>query len=495
MYIHRQNDIYYDSEQVYSSPEKEDNLALFFFKDGLRELTFKKGLMQDEMEDFLGIIAVDFDREVVDDDIVTLFWERDFQNIQYVVDEAFLADEDDYEERAVAELEENAAVSDDELHKAFDDAFKEDEEEIKDVSIIPLSDKDLQMLMKELEKDSLDKTGKLANILFEMLYMSESRNDCSDAVDSIISTVEFSLKHGDMQLVNQILADVKKMISDANIEKNMKDNIRKIILFAGSDVALNFIGEILDSGQEIEEKIIEDYTKFLEKNAIAPFMKILGELKSIHARKIVIDALIFLGPKDIIVLANGLNDSRWYVVRNIIFILRKIGDKRAVDYLLRTVKHGDIRVKKEVIRTLGELGGANVLIALRECLDEQDGHVRSSALKAIGSIPSEAAKRIIMDRITDKSFINKDFEEKKEYFEALSRWKDNATYDFLIKTMKKRVFWKRAKNYENKACAAYCLGLIGNKDALPILNKSINSGNKILKEFSHTAVKRLEHGQ
>jgi len=295
----RQNEIYYDSEQVYNNPEKEDNLALFFFKDGLREITFKKGLMQDEMEDFLGIISLDFDREGVDDDIVTLLWERDFQNIQYVVDEAFLADEDDYEEKAVAELRENAAVSDDELHKAFDDAFKDGEEEVKDVSIIPLSDKDLQMLMKELEKDSLDKTGKLANILFEMLYLSESRSDYSDVVDSIISTIEFSLRHGDIQLVTQILADVRKIISDKNIEKNLKDNVMKIILFVGSDTALTLIGEILDSGQEIEEKIIEDYTRCLEKNAIVPLMKILGELKSIHARKIVIDALTFLGPKDI----------------------------------------------------------------------------------------------------------------------------------------------------------------------------------------------------
>ena len=40
----KQNEIIYDSEQVYSSPEKEDNLALFFFKDGLREISFRKGL-------------------------------------------------------------------------------------------------------------------------------------------------------------------------------------------------------------------------------------------------------------------------------------------------------------------------------------------------------------------------------------------------------------------------------------------------------------------
>ena len=49
----RQNEIYYDSDQVYFSGEKEDNLALFFFKDGLREISFKKGLTFDELEDFL----------------------------------------------------------------------------------------------------------------------------------------------------------------------------------------------------------------------------------------------------------------------------------------------------------------------------------------------------------------------------------------------------------------------------------------------------------
>jgi len=68
-------------------------------------------------------------------------------------------------------------------------------------------------------------------------------------------------------------------------------------------------------------------------------MKILGELKNIHPRKIVINALTYLGPKDIVLLSSGLYDTRWYVVRNIIHILRKIGDKRAVDFLLKTIKH------------------------------------------------------------------------------------------------------------------------------------------------------------
>ena len=100
----------------------------FFFKDGLRELTFKKGLPRDELEEFLKIIALDFDREAVDDDVVTLLWEKDFQNIQYIVDEAFLpdADEEDYGTRAEREIREKITdVSN--LMKAYADGFKEED--------------------------------------------------------------------------------------------------------------------------------------------------------------------------------------------------------------------------------------------------------------------------------------------------------------------------------------------------------------------------------
>jgi hypothetical protein len=145
----RQNSILYDTEQIYSNADKEDNLALFFFKDGLRELTFKKGLSHEELEEFLKIAALDFDREVMDEDIVTLLWEKDFQNIQYIVDEAFLIDSEEEEYEAVAEKKVKEQVTDvDDLMRAYADGFQE--EEFKGIAIVPLTDKDLQTLVKEL---------------------------------------------------------------------------------------------------------------------------------------------------------------------------------------------------------------------------------------------------------------------------------------------------------------------------------------------------------
>ncbi len=489
----RQNEIYFDSEPVYTSSEKEDNLALFFFKDGLREITFIKGLSLEELEDFLKIISQDFSREDLDDDIVTLFWERDFQNIQYVVDDAVLVDEEDYESQAVSELQEKATDSGS-LLRAYEDAFRE-EDMVEEVSVSPLTDKDLQLLLREFEADARDKTDKLMDILFEMLYLSDTKEDYENLARNFLSAMEFSMTNGSLHTITNILGRLKALSEENNNREEIRKYSKKIIEFAGSEPVIDLLGEFLDNVQDTEEKSVEDFVKYLDRNAIVPFMKILGELKSITARKIVIDALITLGSKDIVTLARGLNDTRWYVVRNIIYILRKIADKRAVDYLLKTVRHSDIRVKREVIRALGELGGAGVIQTLRDCLDDPEIQVRSDCLKSLANVGSEAAKRIIMNKVLDKNFKDKDFEEKKEYFDVLSRWKDDEVFRFFSGTLKKKTFFGRSKNYENRACAAFGLGLMGNRDALPLLNKYRNDSNKLLREFCNTAIKRLNYGQ
>lgn len=487
-----QNSITYDSEKIYYNPEKEDNLALFFFKDGLREITFKKGLTIEELEEFLRIISLDFDREVMDD-VVTMLWERDFQNIQYVVDETFLIDIDEEEYESVSEKSIKDKITDvSDLMRAYEDGFKEDV--TKPVSVVPLTDKDLQLLVKELEKDAYDKTDKLINILFEILKQADNDNDVDDVVGFLRDVIRYSLSHGDLGSVVNIIRKVKELEKDDWLSESVKKRLNSLLIFLGSEEIIAILAEILDSGIEIELDLFNEYVNVLDKGAIGPFIKYLGELKTIKARKIVIEALITLGRKDIYAIAHALEDNRWYVVRNVIYILRRIGDRKAVEYLLRTVKHSDIRVRKEVIRTLGELGGNEVIQTLRDCLNDPDIQVRLSAVKALGAIKTEVTKKIIMNLIADKSFNNKDLSEKKETFETLSRWKDQDVFEFLIKIINKRAFFNRSRIFENKACAAYTLGLIGNKDALPILHKLSDSKNKILKEFTSMAIKRLEYG-
>ena len=89
--IIRQYEIFYKGQQVYHNAEKEDNLALFFYKDGLRELTFTAGFEGDEISDFLDVIRTrqETASQHFDDDTVTLLWEKDFVHLKYYVVEEF----------------------------------------------------------------------------------------------------------------------------------------------------------------------------------------------------------------------------------------------------------------------------------------------------------------------------------------------------------------------------------------------------------------------
>lgn len=488
----KQNTIAHEGEELYYNADKEDNLALFFFKDGLRELTFKKGLDRDELEEFLKIIAREFDREEIDDDVVTLLWEKDFQNIQYVVDEAFLVDidEEDYETKAEQQLTEQATDVND-LMRAYADGYHGDER--TEISIAPLSDEDLRMLQSDLEKDSTGKIEKLVLILYELVYLSEKQADFDETFRFIREALQFCIRNGDIGMINKVMRRASDVMEEPSLKESGKNYFRILSQYLGQQEMIGYLAEILDSTIEIEANMYEEFIGYLDRNAVPPLIHYLGEMKTVSARKHIIDGLIVLGRKDIQLIAKGLEDERWYLVRNIIHILRKIGDKRATEYLLRTVRHSDIRVRKEGIKALGELGGHDVIQTLRECLEDEDGEVRITAAKAFGSIGTEVAKKIVLDKLSNKNFKDKEFDEKKAFYEVLSRWKDQAVFDFLIMNLKKKTFFGKAKNEEIRACAAFSLGLLGRKEALPELQSLRESGSDLLKDFINVAIRKLEH--
>jgi hypothetical protein len=485
-------DIYYGEELIYHNNEqKEDNLAFFFFKDGLRELTFHEKISFEEMEIFLKVISLDFVNDVLDDDTVTLLWENDFQHIRYLVEDDFLAGED-YQEQAVAQVKERKSVL--KYKDSFEDALSV-EDPLKNLDIVTIEDEDLQRLSYELEADQNDKVEKFINIIFEIFYKAKSREEFSEITEFFKNAIEYAVQNGNIELATKLLVKLKKIASVNKVTDIVKENINKIILFAGSEHIIFYLGEYLDTKEKTDPSPLKELIGFFEKNAIPPFMNLLSTLDTIHARKVIIDVLVLLGPKDFITITKGLNSPEWYVVRNIIYVLREIGDPRAVDYLLRTVSHPDVRVRIEVIRTLGELGDARALAPIIECLEnDSEIQLKFTAIRALGSLSTDDARNVLVNKISDKDFLNKEFNEKKEYFQMLSRWKDQETIDIVTGILMKKSFFPGLKIFENRACAAYCLGLIGSRETLPLLYKCQKEKNKLLREFSDSAIKRIDHG-
>src|SRR4030042_2148525 len=99
----------YRGNDVFHSDERNANIALLLFVDGIRQITFYKGISSEEITDFINILGMASRSETNDDDdIVTLLWEKNIKNMGYtavedtvdddlVVEESFLRNDLDQE--------------------------------------------------------------------------------------------------------------------------------------------------------------------------------------------------------------------------------------------------------------------------------------------------------------------------------------------------------------------------------------------------------------
>ncbi len=489
-------DIYYEDILIYHNAlQKEENLAFFLFKDGLRELTFQKRMPYEEMALFLNIISRDFENEVLDDDTVTLFWESDFRYIQYVVEDAFLVDED-YEIQAVSQAKQVhntpagvKAVCDHALNHTL-----EIQESVEKPDIVAIQEDDRKILAHALEVDADDKIDKLMDILFEVYGWAETGAEFSEAADFLNHAIEYAVRKKNIDSVVRVLDRLKRIASHDTASGVVEENVEKVFAFVGSESVVYLLGDYLDTGNKTDPAPARRLSAYFDKNAVPPLITLLSMLNTIHARRVVLDILVRLCPLDFQTVIRGLDSPEWYVVRNITYVLRAIGDPRAVDYLLKKVDHPDARVRLEIIRALGEMGDSRALPVLADCLgDDVEIQLRVTAIRALGSLGSDGARALLLSRISEKSFAGRALNEKKQYFQVLSQWKDSATVNDLIGILMKKGIFPDPRTDEKRACAAYGLGCIGSVEALPYLYKCRNARSRLLREFSTTAIKRIEH--
>jgi len=96
----RQHSLWYREQEVFHSEERTDNVALLLFADGIRQISFHRGLTPDEVVVFIEILMRAQGVETRDeDDIVTLLWEKNIKSMSYRavedrVDENLLLDEE-----------------------------------------------------------------------------------------------------------------------------------------------------------------------------------------------------------------------------------------------------------------------------------------------------------------------------------------------------------------------------------------------------------------
>jgi HEAT repeat protein len=183
---------------------------------------------------------------------------------------------------------------------------------------------------------------------------------------------------------------------------------------------------------------------------VEPLIQRLAEESSMSLRRYYLECLYEIGDaaKEAAILY--LNDDSWYVVRNMVSLLRRFGDSAVVRHFRTIAGHSHPKVRQEVIRSLYAFNHAEA------------------------------------DNLIQKEFRSSDHERVLAAIQLAEQSRNPATLECLRRILAMTMI--AGAEYELKRAAVKTLGKIANPVVLPDLERILNQKSL----FASTLLKRLK---
>jgi len=496
-------------QEVYHNPDKEDNVALMFFKDGIREFCFHKGITQEDIDGFIDILKVDTKERELDDDLVTLMWEKDFQNISYTVtDEA--TDEEAAEEHTLLTFEEEpeALKQLDELRaRATAEAAQEpagggtagpssgstvSAGEAALAALLTTDAEDLEAVRGSYKPpDDLGLLTELTDIFYEILITEKDPERFDMVAGSMSKALDIFVGRGDLALATVLVMKVQELANAPELAKASAARLDDIIAKACSEALVKKVGEFINQGGQDALESAGSYLRQLDQRALGPMVGLLETLDGRKSRRAVCDMMAEMCGGKGKALLGFLSHRYWYVTRNVAMVLGKVADPETVAPLGGLLKHGDGRVRKEALNALAAMKVDKAAGHIATGMDDADRQIRILSARLLAETAPEKAYDLLTVRVKEKSFDGREFDEKKDFFELLGRTGGARAMPFLVELFKKTGLFKSASRDRLRACAAYGLAAAGGDEAYGLLRSEIDSKSKVVRAACLDGLRRM----
>jgi len=499
-------DLSFKGKILYENRDVKTSIAFLIYRDGLRKIRFMKGLEEWEVQGIIDILKQSENINQLEDDIVTLMWEKDFMHISFVATDEFLEETpviipdnvDRFRENLVfkpiahhveVDLMEEGSEGGVDLDDILSKVIEEPLPLVSDKRVYFLTPDEVEGLRKDVESET-DPTFvfNIMDILFEILALEKEREPYQDTVNTLLKVLDAFLTLGDFAKAADLLKRVNIILKTYDLHDWQIETIRKIIVEAGEEVRIDRIGRVL----EREEGRLEDvnaYLSLLQKNSIKPLVKLLGELKNSKTRRVFCDALSEIGKNAIEVFTPFTDDRRWFLVRNILYILGRIGKEQSLPYIEKALNHEDLRVKREAIQALGLIGGQKAIGLLVRALTDDDVRARCLAAINLGKRGKKAGLIPLLEVVQSKDFYKRESAEIKAFFNAIGMVGSNEAIPVLQQLLERKSWFGRGKTDEIRMGAANAIAMVGTPEAKVILEEGENSKDESLRDACLQALK------
>jgi hypothetical protein len=471
--------LFFRGKVVYESEEVKESLAFAFYKDGIREIRFFQGLEFKEIVDFLNIMRKSDSVNRLEDDLVTLLWERDFSHIAITTVDDFSDGSSIVipatEEELSKGLEYRRSKGEDGKGKANEAETGEPPpfvEELKQVlnpapgqSLVQacqLNSNEMMEINGQVQEEQHPKYHHvLIHYLIEMLlHLGEDMDAYENMISYFERSIESLLEKKEVGNAVAILKDLKDTMESMALKDKQILAIHRIFETSSDSHHVELIANAIKANEEVNSESIVQYLHLLTKKPIGSLCELLGELESVKWKNVVTDLLVEFSQEDIQPLIKFLLDRNPIVVRQILSILEKVGHPSTAKYLGSLVTHRDSKVRELVLRLLMQFGDKGKDL-MQRFLKDPVAEIRARASISLARTVKDKAVKPLMEIILSEDFDKRAYEEKASFFKALGETGSKEVIPALKEIANKRTWFKKAKWEEMRVCAANTLKMLG----------------------------------
>ncbi len=137
----------------------------------------------------------------------------------------------------------------------------------------------------------------------------------------------------------------------------------------------------------------------LGEKALPTILEALAEEENMGTRKRLLEVIGRHGPTALPYIRPLLSDPRWYVVRNAVFLLRRLGDREAAPTLRLMLGRARPQVVEEILKALVAFQDPQWLTALLRVLDSDDPDRQTVAVRVASRIQHPQVVRALVERL------------------------------------------------------------------------------------------------
>lgn len=234
------------------------------------------------------------------------------------------------------------------------------------------------------------------------------------------------------------------------------------------------------------EKVNTIFT-ILGTTAVDILLDRLTNSNDIKERRFIINEITKLGEKAFERVIYYLEDERWFVVRNMLTILGFAGQEKYLPDLKKLMDHPDVRVRKELVKTLARIPGKESLKYLREMLKKEADDVKHLIIFSLGILKDTASLPDIIKELNE----NNNPLIKKEALLALGRIGNKTAFDILKDFAMKKTFFNKATNKILRLNAIDGLSEIKGEETFKVLEKLIKDSDIEIREKAFNALQKI----